>query len=338
VLVQLSFSQKFIYIKTLFMSLILMLTLLQQAMAQSRTISGRVTDQRSGEGLPGVTVLVRGTTNGASTNADGAFFLTVPEAGGKLTFSSVGYVSQDRAIGSEATFNVALAQNVKQLSEMVVTGFGTQERRDVTGSISAVQGEAIANLATPSFAQQLAGRAAYVNVTTPSGLLGQQPRILIRGVNSNSSGTTPLVVVDGAPIFTNNQSQLGAGVTNNPLADINPNNIESYEVLKDASSTAIYGSRGANGVILITTKKGKQGRAQVTYDNYFGVAQTLERYKVLNAEQFIEISNEKQRIASATPITRPIAAPFEVNGSRADTDWQNGIFQTGFQQNHVIGV
>jgi TonB-linked SusC/RagA family outer membrane protein len=324
--------------KTLFMSLILMLTLFQQAMAQSRTISGRVTDQRSGEGLPGVTVLVRGTTNGASTNADGAFTLTVPEAGGTLTFSSVGYVSQERAIGSETTFNVALAQDVKQLSEVVVTGFGTQERRDVTGSISSVQGEAIANLATPSFAQQLAGRAAGVNVTTPSGLLGQQPRILIRGVNSISSGTTPLVVVDGVPIFTGNQSQLGSGFTNNPLADINPNDIESYEVLKDASSTAIYGSRGANGVILITTKKGKQGRAQVTYDNYLGVAQTLKRYKVLNAEQFIEISNEKQRNASATPIAQPIAAPFEVNGARADTDWQDEIFQTGFQQNHVIGV
>jgi outer membrane receptor protein involved in Fe transport len=116
----------------------------------------------------------------------------------------VGYVSQERAIGSETTFNVALAQDVKQLSEVVVTGFGTQERRDVTGSISSVQGEAIANLATPSFAQQLAGRAAGVNVTTPSGLLGQQPRILIRGVNSISSGTTPLVVVDGVPIFTGN--------------------------------------------------------------------------------------------------------------------------------------
>jgi TonB-linked SusC/RagA family outer membrane protein len=250
----------------------------------------------------------------------------------------VGYTSQERPIGTESTLAIALTADVKQLSEVVVTGFGTQERRDVTGSISSVQGEAIANLATPSFAQQLAGRAPGVNITTPSALLGQQPRILIRGVNSISSGTTPLVVVDGVPIFTGSQSQLGSGFTTNPLADINPNDIESYEVLKDASSTAIYGSRGANGVILITTKKGRQGRAQVTYDNYVGIAQTLKRYEVLNAEQFIQISNEKQANASTTPITQPIAAPFEVNGSLADTDWQDEIFRTGVQQNHVLSV
>ena len=320
------------------MSFVLMLCLFQLAAAQTRSLSGRVTDQRTGEGLPGVTVLLQGTTNGVSTNADGGYTLSVPETGGTLVFSSVNYVTQERPVGTEATINVALAQDVKQLSEVVVTGYGTQERRDVTGSISSVQGEAIANLASPSFAQQLAGRAPGVNITTPSGLLGQQPRILIRGVNSISSGTTPLIVIDGVPVFTGNQSQLGAGFTNNPLADINPNDIESYEVLKDASSTAIYGSRAANGVILITTKKGRQGRAQVTYDNYVGVARTLKRYEVLNAQDFITISNEKQLNASVTPITRPIAAPFEVNGVPADTDWQDEIFRTGVQQNHVLSV
>jgi TonB-linked SusC/RagA family outer membrane protein len=323
--------------KILLMSLLLMFTFLHGAMAQTRSISGRVTDQKNGEGLPGVTVLVKGTTNGTSTNAEGNFTLEVPQSGGTLVFSSVGMTTQERAIGSDSQFTVALVADVKQLSEVVVTGFGTQERRDVTGSISSVQGETISNLATPSFAQQLAGRAAGVTITTPSGLLGQQPRILIRGVNSISSGTTPLIVVDGVPIFTGNQSGLGAGFSN-PLADINPNDIESYEVLKDGSSTAIYGSRAANGVILITTKKGKQGRAQVNYDTYFGWAKTLKRYNVLNADQFIEISNEKQRNASSTPVTTPIAAPFEVNGSRVSTDWQDEVFRTGFQQNHVLSI
>ncbi|UOQ52860.1 SusC/RagA family TonB-linked outer membrane protein [Hymenobacter cellulosivorans] len=322
--------------KILFMSLLLMFTLLQQVTAQNRNISGRVTDRQSGEGLPGVTVLLKGTTNGVSTNSDGTYTLSVPSAGGTLVFSSIGYIQTERAIGTEDQLNIGLAGDSKQLSEVVVTGYGTQERRDVTGSIASVQGESISNLATPSFAQQLSGRAAGVTVTTPSGLLGQQPRILIRGVNSISSGTTPLIVVDGVPIFTGSQSQLGSGFTNNPLADINPNDIESYEVLKDGSSSAIYGSRAANGVILITTKKGKLGRAQVNYDTYFGWAKTLKRYKVLGADDFITISNEKAKNANSA--STGIAFPYLEGGSPVSTDWQDEIFRTGFQQNHVLSV
>ena len=321
--------------RILLMSMALMFVLFNQAMAQTRSISGRVTDRQTSEGLPGVTVLVKGTTNGASTNSDGAFTLSVPEAGGTLSFSSVGYIGQERAIGSETTFTIALAPDVKQLSEIVVTGYGTQERRNVTGSVASVKGEAVANLASPSFAQQLAGRAAGVNVQTPSALLGQQPRILIRGTNSISSGTFPLVVVDGQPIFTGNNSTLGAGFTTNPLADINPNDIESYEVLKDGSATAIYGSRAANGVILITTKKGRQGKANVTYDTYMGVAQTLKRYSVLGADDFITISNEKSAGAGGGIIAKPF---LDANNQPVSTDWQKEIFRTGFQQNHVVAV
>ena len=323
--------------KIILMSLVLMFTLLNGAFAQTRAISGRVTDRNTNEGLPGVTVLVKGTTNGASTNSDGAFTLSVPESGGTLSISSVGYIGQERAIGSESTFAIALAADVKQLSEVVVTGYGTQERRDLTGSITTVQGEAISNLATPSFAQQLGGRAAGVNVQTPTGLLGQQPRIQIRGTNSISSGSYPLVVVDGQPIFTGNTSTLGAGFSN-ALADINPADIESYEVLKDGSATAIYGSRAANGVILITTKRGRKGGAKITYDTYFGVAQTLKRYKVLGAEDFITISNEKDRNAGGNG---QLAAPFkDSNGNvqPVSTDWQDEVFRTGFQQNHALSV
>ena len=321
--------------RILLMGLVLMLTFLHGAVAQTRSLSGRVIDRGTNEGLPGVTVLLKGTSNGASTNSDGGFTLSTPEAGGTLVFSSVGYISQERAVGAESTFAIALVADVKQLSEIVVTGYGTQERRNVTGSVASVKGEAIANLASPSFAQQLAGRAAGVNVQTPSGLLGQQPRIQIRGTNSISSGTFPLVVVDGQPIFTGNNSTLGAGFTTNPLADINPNDIESYEVLKDGSATAIYGSRAANGVILITTKKGRQGKASVTYDSYLGVAQTLKRYKVLNADEFIAISNEKSAGAAGGIIAKPF---LDANGQAVSTDWQKEIFRTGFQQNHVVAV
>lgn len=312
-----------------------MFTLIHGALAQTRTVSGRVTDRNTNEGLPGVTVLLKGTTNGASTNSDGAFTLSVPETGGTLVISSVGYIGQELPIGTQSTFAIGLAQDVKQLSEIVVTGYGTQERRDVTGSVASVQGEAIANLATPSFAQQLAGRATGVNVQTPSGLLGQQPRIQIRGTNSISSGTYPLVVVDGQPIFTGNNSSLGSGFTTNLLADINPNDIESYEVLKDGSATAIYGSRAANGVILITTKKGKQGRASVTYDTYLGVAETLKRYEVLGADDFITISNEKSAGAGGGEIAKAFQ---EGSNQSVSTDWQKEIFRTGFQQNHVVAV
>ena len=321
--------------KTLLMSLVLMLTLFQVVLAQTRSVSGRVTDQKTGEGLPGVTVLLKGTSNGVSTNADGAFSLSVPATGGALVFSSVNYVTQERALGADSQINVGLAADTKVLSEVVVTGYGTQERRDLTGSIATVQGEAISNIASPSFAQQLGGRAAGVNVQTPSGLLGQQPRIQIRGTSSISSGTYPLVVVDGQPIFT---GQLSGVDTNgsNGLADINPNDIESYEVLKDGSATAIYGSRAANGVILITTKHGRKGKASVTYDTYMGVAQTLKRYKLLDADDFITISNEKY--ANAGLPGRIAESMVDANGNRVSTDWQSQIFRTGFQQNHALTI
>lgn len=303
-----------------------------QVVAQTRTVSGRVTDRSSGEGLPGVTVLLKGTSNGVSTNSDGSFTLNVPATGGTLTFSSIGYNTVERTIGTDNQVNIGLAADARQLSEVVVTGYGTQERRDVTGSIASVSGEAIAQLATPSFDQQLAGRAAGVQVTTPSGILGQAPRIRIRGTNSISSAGDPLIVVDGVPVVTGNQS----GVTpNNPLGDINPNDIESYEILKDGSATAIYGSRAGNGVILITTKKGKLGKAKITYDTWLGVAETLKRYDVLNADQFIEISNEKYRNAVAPKDYEPIAKPYEGNVS---TDWQDLIFRSAFQQNHAVSV
>lgn len=317
------------------MSFMLMLTLFQVVLAQTRSVSGRVTDQKTGEGLPGVTVLLKGTTNGVSTNADGAFSLSVPATGGTLVFSSVNYVTQERPLGADSQINIGLAADTKVLSEVVVTGYGTQERRDLTGSIATVQGEAIANIASPSFAQQLGGRAAGVSVQTPSALLGQQPRIQIRGTNSISSGTYPLVVVDGQPIFTGQNSGIDANASSG-LADINPNDIESYEVLKDGSATAIYGSRAANGVILITTKHGRKGKAVVTYDGYIGAARTLKRYKVLGATDFETISNEKNSNAG---VTTPLAKSFtDSNGNPVSTDWQNEIFRTGIQQNHAVSV
>jgi TonB-linked SusC/RagA family outer membrane protein len=300
--------------------------------AQTRSISGRVVGS-DGAGLPGVTVLVKGTTQGTATDMEGRYTLPAPVTATTLVFSFVGYTSQEARIG-EGPINITLVSNPTSLDEAVVVGYGTQERRDLTGSIATVQGEAVANLASPSFAQQLGGRAAGVNVQTPSALLGTQPRIQIRGTNSISSGSYPLVVVDGQPIFTGNTSAFANG--SNALADINPNDIESYEILKDGSATAIYGSRAANGVILITTKRGRKGKANVSYDTYMGVAQTLKRYSVLNASDFKTIANERDRNAGGTGT---VAQDFaDASGNNVSTDWQNEIFRTGFQQNHVLSV
>jgi TonB-linked SusC/RagA family outer membrane protein len=300
--------------------------------AQNRPLTGRVIGS-DGAGLPGVTVLVKGGTQGTATDVDGRYTLSAPTTANTLVFSFVGYTSQEVKIG-DGPINVTLVSNPTSLDEAVVVGYGTQDRRDLTGSVATVQGEAVANLATPSFAQQLGGRAAGVNVQTPSALLGAQPRIQIRGTNSISSGSYPLVVVDGQPIFTGNTSAFANG--SNALADINPNDIESYEILKDGSATAIYGSRAANGVILITTKRGRKGKANVVYDTYLGVAQTLKRYSVLDANDFKTIANERDRNAGGTGT---VARDFtDADGNVVSTDWQKEIFRTGFQQNHALSV
>ncbi len=303
------------------------------AWSQTRTVSGKITSTEDGTPIPGVNVVFKGTTNGTTTDADGKYSMSVPDGSTTLTFSFIGLATQEVEIGDRTIIDVQMANDVKQLSEIVVVGYGTQERKDLTGSLASVKGSDISNLATPSFDQQLAGRAAGVNVSVPSGLIGQAPVIRIRGVNSITNGADPLIVVDNMPITQGSNS---AVISNNALADINPNDIESFEVLKDGSATAIYGSRGANGVILITTKKGKKGngKAQLSYDNYFGWANTFKRYDVLNADQFVQIQNEKFANAG----NAPAAVPMTINGKPVDTNWQNQVFRTGFIQNHALSV
>ncbi|MDB5234279.1 MAG: TonB-dependent receptor [Hymenobacter sp.] len=273
--------------KILLMSLVLMFTLLQGAMAQTRTVSGRVTDQATSSGLPGVTVLLKGTTNGVSTNADGAFSLTVPESGGTLVFSSVGMTTQERTIGTDSNFAVALATDTKQLNEVVVTGYGAQqERRDIIGSIASVKSSDFKDQPIISVDQALQGRAAGVQVSQNSGTPGGSISVRVRGAASIGASNEPLYVVDGLPVVTGNTSQLGAGnQQTNGLTDINPNDIESIEVLKDAAAAAIYGSRASNGVVLITTKRGKSGKARVDLDYYTGAQTVWKKPQVITGAQ-----------------------------------------------------
>ncbi|MFC7667895.1 SusC/RagA family TonB-linked outer membrane protein [Hymenobacter humi] len=269
------------------MSLVLMFTLLHGAMAQTRTVSGRVTDQATGGGLPGVTVLLKGTTNGVSTNADGAFSLSVPEAGGTLVFSSVGMTTVERAIGTDSQFAIALATDAKQLTEVIVTGYGAQqERRDVIGSIASVKAADFKDQPIVGVDQALQGRATGVQVSQNSGTPGGSISVRVRGAASIGASNEPLYVVDGLPVVTGNTSQLGAGnQQTNGLTDINPNDIESIEVLKDAASAAIYGSRASNGVVLITTKRGKSGKARIDLDYYTGAQSVWKRPEVITGSQ-----------------------------------------------------
>jgi TonB-linked SusC/RagA family outer membrane protein len=257
------------------------------AWAQSRSISGRVTDQKTGEGLPGATILLKGTTNGVSTSVDGRFTLNVPESGGTLIISSIGMATQEVAIGSRTTIDLVLSASDKQLNEVVVTGYGQQqERREITGSVATVSSAQYKDQSIIGVDQALQGRAAGVQVTQSSGTPGSGISVRIRGAASIGASNEPLYVVDGLPIITGNTTQLGAGnQLTNGLNDLNPNDIESIEVLKDAAAAAIYGSRASNGVVLITTKRGKSGKAQINLDYYTGVQSVWKRPEVLNGEQ-----------------------------------------------------
>ncbi|MFD2248215.1 SusC/RagA family TonB-linked outer membrane protein [Pontibacter ruber] len=312
--------------KLLLVSFALVFVLLQQAMAQGKTVSGTVTDQATGTGLPGVAVLVKGTTVGTATGADGTYSLNVPENGNTLVFRFIGYKTVERPIGTASAINVTLEVDQRQLDEVVVVGYGTQQKKDVTSSIAQVKGESISQLATPSFDQQLAGRASGVQITQPSGILGAPPKINIRGVNSINSNTQPLIVIDGVPATS---GDLGGFTPTNALADINPNDIESFEILKDGAATAVYGSRAANGVILITTKKGKSGQAKFAYDGWAGTAKAIELHDLLNAQEFVDITNEKYKnIGQTSPAVM----------GEYDTDWNKEVFRTAFQQSHAFSA
>lgn len=214
----------------------------------------------------------------------------------------------------------------KEIEEVVVVGYGTQKKSDVTSSVSTVKGEAIANLNTPTFEAQLAGRSSGVQVTTSSGEIGAAPRIRIRGINSISSGTSPLYVVDGVPIFSGDTG--GGNTAANALGDINPSDIETMTVLKDGAATAIYGSRAANGVVLITTKKGKSGRFSVSYNNQFSIATVVKKFDLLQTPDFLTIANEKAAAVNS----------IWAKGSTYNTDWQDAVLRTGTQTDHFLSM
>ncbi|MFT3681368.1 MAG: TonB-dependent receptor [Ferruginibacter sp.] len=313
------------------------------------TISGKVTDQKTGAPISNVSVIVKGTTTGAITGTDGSYTLSVPQEGAVLVVSSLGYATKEiKANG--ATSNIALEVSAsKSLEEVVVVGYGTKIKKEITSSIAKVTSKEFNNLPLPSFEQALQGRASGVFINSGSGKLGQALNIRVRGISSISANNQPFVVVDGVPIVS--QALGSSDEPDNPLATLNPDDIESIEVLKDAASAAIYGSRASNGVLLVTTKSGKQGKSKVSAGFYTGWSRPTRLRKFLNAAQYREIfdtaalhyrDGDYTDASSELPLSA--AEEFELETdtkdweSNNDVNWGKLAFQNGSVKQYNVSL
>ena len=304
--------------------------------AQTFVQSGTVVDAESNEPLIGVNILTEPGGVGTVTDYDGTYTLTV-NAGDELVFSYTGYETTRRKAVRDAVVNVRLLPNSELLKEVVVVGYGSQKRSDLTGALSSVSEEEIKALPVTGLDQALQGRAAGVLVTQNSGAPGGAVSVRVRGIGSTLTAE-PLYVIDGVPVVNDNagtSSNLaeldGGGQNSNALNTINPNDIESIEVLKDASATAIYGARGANGVVLITTKRGKSGRSRINFDSYVGVQELSKKIPVMNLVEYADYITERGDNRPIEEFERP-----ELLGE--GTDWQDAVFQTALQQNYQLGL
>lgn len=302
----------------------------------SFTVSGTVTSAATGEGLPGVSILFKGSTEGTNTDSDGRYTLRLPASEGTLVFSYVGFKTAEVIVNGQTEINAALEPDIAALDEVVVIGYGTQERRDVTGAISSVSAKEIENQPLVSVDQLLQGKAAGMQISNSSGAPGGRVSIRIRGASSINAGNEPLFVIDGVPVYNSSKdpggTSYGTFTATNALASLNPNDIASVEVLKDASATAIYGSRGSNGVILITTKRGKGDKISVDYNGYYGVQQLSNKLDLMNGMEHAEYLNDW---AEGRGLTIPFEDPASIGEG---TDWQDELFRTASVQNHQLSV
>jgi TonB-linked SusC/RagA family outer membrane protein len=323
--------------------IILMLgfALISSAYAQ-RKISGKVTGSDDGLPLPGVTVRVTGAAGGVQTNSSGEYSLTLTANAKTLSFTYVGYTKGTVNITGQYVYNVALVPDNKALSEVVVTGYGqSMKKRDLTGANSVVSGKDIANIPVQSFDNALNGRAAGVQVTSSSGLLGGNVSVNIRGINSINAGTQPLYIIDGVEVVTGDQTRNFP--SSNALSGINPNDIESINIMKDAAAAAIYGAQAANGVVIVTTKKGKAGKSKVDFRAYGGYSEVVKKQGVLNTAQFIQLSREAVAnrygsVAASPAAVQTLLTSFGDPATAPTYDWQSAVFRKGASQNYDLSA
>ncbi|HEY1007544.1 MAG TPA: TonB-dependent receptor [Sphingobacteriaceae bacterium] len=313
------------------------------ALAQTRSVGGKVTAKSDGLPLPGVSVTVKGSPGvGAQTDANGAFRFNVPAGAATLVFQFIGFVRQEVPIPASGILNVELTEDQQQLSEVVVVGYGTQIRRELTGSIAKVSAKDFDDLPLNSFQSALQGRAAGVFINTGSGKLGQAMQIRVRGISSISAGNDPLYVIDGVPVVT---GKLGSYTeSDDPLAAISPEDIESIEVLKDAAAAAIYGSRASNGVILVTTKKGRAGRTNIDFGMQLGSSRPTNKGDFLNAAEYRELIGESManvdywgEYANAAEFFADWTGTDDWNQNYS-TNWVDQSFQKGNVQQYSLSV
>src|SRR5688572_13529496 len=305
-----------------------------------QVVKGTVVDQ-TGQRMPGVNIMIKNKGVGTTTDASGAFSIEA-KSDDVLTFSFIGYSPQEVTVGSQSNISITLEEDVSLLNEVVVIGYGEVKKSDLTGSISSVKGETLNQSIATGIDQALIGRVAGITATQMSGQPGGSVSIRIRGTSTINGDAEPLYVIDGVPVSGNNRNVYemglgaiggGAKTTYSPLSTINPNDIESVEVLKDASATAIYGNRGSNGVVIITTKRGKKGEAKVTYDGYYGVQEAPVIMEMMNLREYAAFRNDwAAETAGETP--DPLFADPSLLGE--GTNWQNEILRVAPIMNHQI--
>jgi TonB-linked SusC/RagA family outer membrane protein len=303
--------------------------------AADKKITGKVLDSKDSSPLPGVNVLIKGTGTGTSTDASGNYEINVPNESSALVFSFVGFTSQEITVGNQSVVDVNLVTDAKALTEVVVIGYGTVRKSDLTGAVATIKGEQLVDKPVPNVSQALQGKIAGVEVSVNSNAPGAAAKVRVRGIGSINSNIDPLYVVDGV-----------IGVDGN---SINPNDIASLEVLKDASSTAIYGARGANGVIMITTKRGRAGGMKVSYDGNVNVSDLYRHVKTLNSDEFVKVYNEAYANGTKfdpaggtwTPPALLNHANFPLLFDANDkplynTNWEKEVYKPAISTNHSL--
>lgn len=319
--------------KSIFLNCILLLSALT-VWGQQRTITGTVTDAADGKTIPSVTIIVKGTTHGTTTDVNGNYSLKVDENQKILVFSYIGMKTVEMPIRTSSVINVVMESENVNLDEVVIVGYGAVKKSDLTGSVASIKTDDLRKIPVNSFDQGIQGKVSGVQVTQLSAQPGGALSLRIRGGNSIMAGNEPLYVIDGVLIESQVDISWIGSPSQNGLSSLNPNDIESIEVLKDASATSIYGARGANGVVLITTKKGKSGKDNVTFETYFGMQRKAGNIDVMNARQFAELYDEAGYNADPEYYIPLYPNPDSLGEG---TDWQSEIYREAPIQNYQVG-